>query len=106
MAGPRRRRDPKLQRFLLDGERVVGYTEKPTLTVPVASAVSVLGDRALRTLSVGRPAGLVDLTRAVIADGGQVTAYRHQSPWVDVNDAGSVAAAEGLVERHRSQLGW
>jgi NDP-sugar pyrophosphorylase family protein len=35
-----------------------------------------------------------------------VVAYRHQAPWVDVNDAGSLAAAEELVERYRPALDW
>src|SRR4051794_37517921 len=93
-------------RLDLDGDRVLGYTEKPTLSVPVASAISVLGKRALQTLPGDQPTGLAQLTRALIADGGYVAVYRHQAPWVDVNDAASLPAAENLIARHRSRLGW
>jgi NDP-sugar pyrophosphorylase family protein len=86
-----------------DGARVVGYSEKPLVPVTVASAVSVLGPRALDVLGSwpgGGPVGLVDLTRSLVDVGRRVTAYHHDADWVDVNDAAAVAEATALVERH------
>jgi NDP-sugar pyrophosphorylase family protein len=74
---------------------VVGYDEKPVLTVTVCSAVAVLGRRALRVLN--GPMGLVDMTNALIKDGERVAAYPHQAPWVDVNDADAILRAETLI---------
>jgi NDP-mannose synthase len=90
-------------RLETDGGRVTGYAEKPVVPVTVASAVSVLGGRALTTLAT-RPAGggvgLVDLTRSLLADRRPVAAYPHDADWVDVNDAGGIGDAERLVLRH------
>ena len=93
-------------RLAVEGDRVTGYREKPTVSVPVASAVSVLGRRALDALPTDRPTGMVDLANSLIANGGHVAPYRHQAPWVDVNDASNLAAAEQLVDVYRSHVGW
>ena len=90
-------------RVEVEGTRVTGYSEKPVVPVRVASAVSVLGARALATLAswpTGRPAGLVDLTRSLIADDRHVAAYHHDADWIDVNDAGGIGGATELVRRH------
>jgi len=73
------------------------------MAVRVASAVSVLGGRSLATLAAwpaDRPAGLVDLTRSLIAHGMHVAAYHHDADWIDVNDAGGIEGATELARRH------
>lgn len=84
-------------RLVLAGSRVTGYDEKPTVSVPVASAVSVLAPQALAAMPTGRPTGLVDLTTALLGAGADVHAYRHATPWVDVNDASALPAAHALL---------
>jgi mannose-1-phosphate guanylyltransferase len=87
-------------RLDLEGDRVVGYTEKPTVQVTVASAITVLGPEALAALPGDEACGLVDLTRRLVHDGVLVRAHRHEADWVDVNDSGGLEAAEALVRRH------
>jgi len=79
----------------LDGTDVLSYVEKPTIPVTVCSAVVVLAPAALAVIEP--PMGLVDLTNALLSAGAPVSAYVHQSPWVDVNDAASLARAEDLL---------
>ena len=78
-----------------DGERVLGYREKPLQTTQVCSAVCVLGPAALALLD--GPAGLPDLTRRLLEGGGAVRAFHHQAAWIDINDADDLARAEQLL---------
>lgn len=87
-------------RLEITAGRVTAYAEKPTISLTVSSAVSVLGPAALTVLATGRPTGLVDLTTELLRRGELVTAYRHQAPWVDVNDAADLRRAERLVDEH------
>ncbi len=84
----------------LERGRVTGYHEKPAVEYAVSSAVCVLGAAALERLD-GRPAGLADLAQGLVAQGRHVAAYEHASPWIDVNDAAGIVAAEALVRDHR-----
>jgi NDP-sugar pyrophosphorylase family protein len=84
---------------------VTGYTEKPSLTVTVCSAVSVLGEAALACLPPDRPTGLVDLTNTMLAAGERVGAFPHDAAWVDVNDTDGIRVAEDLVRRHPEDFG-
>jgi NDP-sugar pyrophosphorylase family protein len=87
-------------RLDVHGARVVGYAEKPVTTVTIASGVAVLGRDATALLPDDRPTGLVDLTRELLGRGLHVAAYRHDAPWVDVNDADGVQRAERLLAEH------
>jgi NDP-sugar pyrophosphorylase family protein len=60
----------------------------------------VLGRDATALLPDDRPTGLVDLTRELLGRGLHVAAYRHDAPWVDVNDADGVQRAERLLAEH------
>jgi NDP-sugar pyrophosphorylase family protein len=82
---------------IVDG-RVVSYAEKPTIQVPVSSAVTVLGPAALAALPADRPTGLVDLTCALLDRDEPVVAFPHDAAWVDVNDATGVQRAENLLD--------
>jgi NDP-sugar pyrophosphorylase family protein len=86
----------------LDGDRVTAYEEKPAIAVTVCSAIAALGPPALE--AIDGPMGLVDLTNALLHNGSRVTAYRHDAPWVDVNDVLDVARAEALVREHASEF--
>lgn len=78
-----------------DGDRVLGYREKPLQTTQVCSAVCALGPAALALLD--GPAGLPDLTRRLLERGGAVRAFHHRAAWIDINDAADLARAEQLV---------
>jgi NDP-sugar pyrophosphorylase family protein len=86
--------------------RLVAYREKPTYEILVASAVMVLGDRALRRLPSDRPTGISQLAQALIDDGAEVRTWNHEAAWIDVNDAGAVDRAERMVAEHPAEFAW
>jgi mutator protein MutT len=75
--------------------RVAAYREKPVHATWVCSATCVLGPAALA--AVDGPTGLPELTERVIERGGEVRAFEHAAPWIDVNDAGDLARAAALL---------
>jgi NDP-sugar pyrophosphorylase family protein len=95
----------------VDGDRVTRYLEKPAHEVRICSAVCVLGPAALALVrasaSAGAPLGLDtlgldtlgldELTERLIARGGDVRAFHHDAPWIDVNEPADVARADALV---------
>jgi NDP-sugar pyrophosphorylase family protein len=89
-------------RLTLDNDRVTAYEEKPSIAVTVCSAIAVLGPEAVE--AIDGPMGLVDLTNVLLRNGSRVTAYRHDAPWVDVNDVRGVARAEALVREHAGEF--
>ena len=85
---------------LAGGDQVVAYSEKPELAVTVCSGTAVLSRAATALLPPDTPTGMADLTRDLLRAGLPVRAFRHQAPWVDVNDAAAIPRAERLLERH------
>jgi NDP-mannose synthase len=81
--------------------RVVEYREKPEHQMLVCSAVSVLGSVALDIAAREAPLGLVDLFHGLVREGEAVAEFRHDAPWVDVNDAAAVHRADALVAARR-----
>lgn len=80
--------------------RVRRYLEKPTIEVPVCSALYVLsGDTAA---SIGRDRSLdaPALVERLLGDGRAVAAMEHDAHWIDVNDASTLAAAEQMIRDH------
>ncbi|MFV3077866.1 nucleotidyltransferase family protein [Niveispirillum fermenti] len=68
----------------LDGSRVTGLQEKPTLVHPVNSGIYVLSPPALDLLP---PDGMCDMTtliQAVLDEGGIVSAFFIREYWMDV----------------------
>jgi NDP-sugar pyrophosphorylase family protein len=93
-------------RLDIAGGRVLGYAEKPTIAVTVCSAVAVLAPAATEVLPADRPTGLADLTLELLRRGLPVSAYEHDAPWVDVNDADGLRRAEDLLEEHAGDFSW
>jgi NDP-sugar pyrophosphorylase family protein len=85
---------------LAGGDQVVAYSEKPELAVTVCSGTAVLSQAATALLPPDTPTGMADLTRELLRAGLPVRAFRHQAPWVDVNDAAAIPRAERLLEQH------
>ena len=83
---------------------VSAYTEKPEYSIPVCSAISVLGPWALSVLASRSPMGISDLTRLAIRQQKQVYAFQHQAPWIDVNDLSERHRALKLVAEHFDQF--
>jgi hypothetical protein len=83
---------------------VVAYREKPTLVVPICSAVSALSKEALARLHSGENIGLPALTNRLLSHGADVRSFRHHAPWIDVNDLAAVERAEALLAVHTEQF--
>jgi NDP-sugar pyrophosphorylase family protein len=100
------RKDVKIDLGVLDidGERVVGYTEKPTLSYSVSSGIYAFDARALAHLPRGRRFDLPDLVRALIAASEPVAAYRFDGTWLDMGTPVDYARATELFLSRREQF--
>ncbi|HEX7035607.1 MAG TPA: sugar phosphate nucleotidyltransferase [Pseudomonadales bacterium] len=90
--------------IVADGDRVVAYREKPTLTVRVCSAISVLGREALAALIPGEAIGLPAFANRLLGTNAPIRAFVHQAPWIDVNDLSAAARAEVLLRDRADQF--
>jgi NDP-sugar pyrophosphorylase family protein len=88
----------------LEGDHVVAYREKPTLSMPICSAVSVLGKSALTSIQRGENIGLPALANRLLSGGANVRGFYHTALWVDVNDMAAVKRAEALVATHPDEF--
>ena len=79
------------------GECVTAYREKPASLHRTASAVTVLGERALAKVAARSACSLPELVDDLLRDRARVLASEHQAAWVDVNDASAVQLAEEMV---------
>lgn len=90
----------RLGELLVEGERVVGYLEKPWKRFLICSGVAVLEPEVLRCADPSRPVGLSDLVGAALARGLVVRHWEHGAFWMDVNSPEDLArASEALRAR-------
>jgi NDP-sugar pyrophosphorylase family protein len=82
-----------------DGE-ILDYKEKPIFQVPLCSGTYVLGQLARFSIPPNRPFGAPELVHLLLRAKHKVFAFSHCSPWIDVNDAGSVEKARELIRRN------
>ena len=76
----------QLGELVVEGERVVGYREKPEKRFLICSGIGVFRRETLGVLPTdGRPSGLVDLVTAVLDRGFVVAHWEHGAFWMDVN---------------------
>ena len=81
----------------VENGRIVEYAEKPQRRLLVSSGTYVVGRKARESIAPGKPTNVPELIMALVARGERVAAYRHDEPWIDVNDSAGVKAAESLV---------
>jgi NDP-sugar pyrophosphorylase family protein len=84
----------------VEGGRVLAYREKPCRSVLICSGICALGARALDAIRKDESVGISSLVQTLIDLGEFVAEYRHDAPWVDVNDAEGLRRAEALVAQH------
>lgn len=77
-----------------EGDRVVGYVEKPTLDYVASMGVYVMNARALAELPRGVRVDLPDFVRRIAGQGGRVGAYRHAGLWLDMGRPGDFERVE------------
>lgn len=90
---------------LIENGQVVDYREKPVIEMTVCSAVSVLSRAAVEAVAESEAIGISELVLRLIAQGRHVAPFRHQAPWIDVNDQVQAARAEALVAAHFEAFG-
>jgi NDP-sugar pyrophosphorylase family protein len=81
-------------------EMIVGYLEKPERSILVSSGVFVLSPEAIAGLPRGRRTEVAWLANRLLEIRAKVAAFRHDAPWIDVNDSAAVARAEQLLADH------
>jgi NDP-mannose synthase len=79
---------------------IVAYREKPERRVLVSSGVFVLSPAARFLLPSGERTEVAWLVNRLLAERLPVAAYRHEAPWIDINDTAAIARAEQLVASH------
>ena len=79
---------------------ITQYVEKPVIRVQVSSGTCVLSKRACGLIPEGRPIGVSELFASLVERGESVGAFRHDEPWIDINDESALTRARTLVEKH------
>jgi NDP-sugar pyrophosphorylase family protein len=87
----------------LDGDRVTGYREKPTLSYDVSMGVYVYEVRALEHLPAG-PCQFPDLVMLLLAAGEKVSAFRSDETWFDLGTISEYERAVAELERRGGSL--
>jgi mannose-1-phosphate guanylyltransferase/phosphomannomutase len=77
--------------------RITRYQEKPVLPVLLSSGTYVLNKGALSRIPSGRAVGAPEVVNMLLGERYKISAFQHSSPWIDVNDSGSVRRAEELI---------
>lgn len=85
----------------LDGRRVTGYREKPTLGYMVSMGVYVYESRVLEYLPDG-PCQFPDLVQRLLDAGEHVGSYHSEDDWFDIGTVGEYERAVAEFERRGS----
>lgn len=67
-----------------DGDRIVGFEEKPVLTYDVSMGVYVFEPEAIELVPAGRQYDFPDLMQEMLSRGWPVGAYRSNAFWLDI----------------------
>jgi NDP-sugar pyrophosphorylase family protein len=78
-----------------DGERIVGFREKPQLDYEASMGIYVYDERALAHLPAEGPCQFPELIERLLAEGETVAAFRSDAEWFDI---GTVPEHQRAVE--------
>ena len=67
-----------------EGERIVGYREKPKLDYEVSMGIYVYDERALEHLPAEGACQFPDLVQRLLDAGDEVAGYRSEAEWFDI----------------------
>jgi NDP-sugar pyrophosphorylase family protein len=88
----------------VEGGRVVGFHEKPTLDYSVSMGVYALSRSTLASYPVGRPLGFDQLVLDLLAVGRNPATYEHRGYWLDIGRPEDYDRANEEFAGLRSQL--
>jgi NDP-sugar pyrophosphorylase family protein len=77
-----------------DGNRIVGYHEKPRLDYEVSMGIYVYDERALTHLPAEGPCQFPELVQRLLDAGEQVNAFRSDADWFDIGTPGEHRRAD------------
>jgi len=100
------RKTVKIDLGVLDiaGDRVVGYSEKPTLAYSVSSGIYAFDARALAHLPRDERFDLPDLVRALIGAKEPVHAFAFDGTWLDMGTPQDYALATERFQNERDRF--
>jgi NDP-sugar pyrophosphorylase family protein len=81
-----------------DGDRIVGYREKPKLDYEVSMGIYVYDERALAHLPANGPCQFPELVQRLLDAGEEVASFRSDAEWFDI---GTPAEHERAVDAYR-----
>jgi NDP-sugar pyrophosphorylase family protein len=88
---------------VVEDGKIREYREKPTFPVTISSGTYVLSAQACSILPPART-DIPELVRTLNEQGKKVSAFRHDSEWVDVNNAFDLDIAERLIAGHQKRF--
>jgi NDP-mannose synthase len=87
--------------LLIEDGRVTAYLEKPQRPIQVSSGTYVLGPQAVDLLPAGKRTDIPWLVDRLLEKKLAVMSFPHETAWIDVNDAASLARAEEMIAAGR-----
>lgn len=89
-----------------DGERIVGYIEKPETTCNVSMGINALSPHVLERIRPGERLDMPDLLLQLIGAGEEVRSVPFEGRWLDIGRHDDFAAAqEQFIDHRREFLG-
>jgi len=82
-----------------DGDRIVGFREKPQLDYEASMGIYVYDERALGHLPANGPCQFPELVLRLLSAGDTVSAFRSDAEWFDI---GTVSEHQRAVEAFES----
>jgi NDP-sugar pyrophosphorylase family protein len=83
----------------IEGERIVGYREKPQLDYEASMGIYVYDERALSHLPAEGPCQFPDLVQRLLGAGEAVAAFRSDAEWYDIGTPDEHQRAVEAFER-------
>jgi NDP-sugar pyrophosphorylase family protein len=87
-----------------EGERIVGYVEKPSSTSSVSMGINAFSPAALTHLQAGERLDMPDLLLRLIAAGEAVRAVPFDGRWLDIGRHDDFATAQREYAAHRREF--
>ncbi|MCM1518940.1 MAG: sugar phosphate nucleotidyltransferase [Pseudoflavonifractor sp.] len=85
----------------LDGDNVMGLTEKPTYTYQANAGIYIFSNEILDTIRPGERMDAPDLISRAIGDGRRVSCFPINGLWIDIGSPEDFRQAEQTMERER-----
>jgi len=87
-----------------DGDRIVGYLEKPESTCDVSMGINALSPHVLERIRPGERLDMPDLLLQLIAAGEEVRSVPFEGRWLDIGRHDDFAAAQEQFIDHRREF--